>query len=63
MQAEVLKGDFYPSDGSWEFSRKMQVAVGWFGESPADFGFFLDGYTFAACSWLVNFLFLVWGVF
>ncbi|CAE7667942.1 unnamed protein product, partial [Symbiodinium microadriaticum] len=46
LQAEVLKGDLYESDGDFKFTRKREVGVGWIGDTSVDWGFGLDGYTF-----------------
>ena len=47
-EAEVMKGDFYESDGDWKFSRKMGISVGWTGSTAMDFNLFLDGYEFVS---------------
>ncbi|CAE7612912.1 unnamed protein product [Symbiodinium sp. CCMP2592] len=46
IEAEVLKGDLYESDGDFRFSRKMEVSCGWTGESSYDWNFTLDGFAF-----------------
>ena len=42
----MLKGDFLEAEGDWKFSRKMEVGIGWTGDTSLDWHFFLDGYAF-----------------